>query len=746
MNGVTRRSVSAVLAAEPDEETRRVLELRRDGARASVRKYERILAFAGSDDRMRGTMRMYGAGPGRWSGRGPQLQNLKKNESNLPIAAVDAVRAGDRAELRKYGNPLTVLGDIARATVCAAPGHVLMAADFGAIESRILAWLSGETWKTQTYIDFDRTNDKAREPYRVIAAKMLQKNDPAGLTKEERNKGKAGDLACGFGGSVGAWRRIVPGDDRPDPEVFTDIRAWRDAHPRTTAYWRELSRAIRIAIRTGQPFAAGKITASYEDGNLYLALPSSRRIAYPQARLVASKYENGDPDVLFKDNARGRWTDYRGWFGTFVENVVQGTARDLLAAAIERFEAQNIPIVLTVHDEAIAEVPAGAISEASFLAILLEPPAWAVGLPLAGKVWSGAHYLEPPEEPQPPTPPAGSPAPEQPAADAPEQLIAAILEEMPPADTPVVESTEIELDDTIAPLSDLVSVPLSDGHTAQCPFHPDEEPSLKFYADHFHCFGCGEHGDRIDWLTRGEGLSREEAIALIQDWDGPVAPRRRSAEQQDKTARALELWDQGVPINGTIAERYLAETRGIDLTALPVAMEASLRFHPRCPFAQDHHPCLLALMRHVATDKPVGIHRIALADRNGRIEKIERRAFGQLGAVKLWPATSRLVVGEGVETVLAAALMVPDEDGPLRPAWALVSALGVERLPEVLLTHTPAIEQLVILVDNDPPGRAAAAACAAVMQRAGKCRCRLLTPAAEDADFNDVAKELTHAT
>jgi DNA polymerase len=322
MTSVSRRSVSAVLAAEPDEDTRKVLELRRDGARASVRKYDRILAYASDNDhRMRGTLRMYGAGPGRWSGRGPQLQNLKKNEGNLPLTAVDAVRTKNRARLSQYGNPLTVLSDIARATICAIPGNVLMAADFGAIESRILAWLSGEEWKLQTYREFDQTGDKAKEPYRIVAAKMLLRNDVSGITKEERNKGKASDLACGFGGSVGAWRRIVPDDKRSDSEILYDIRAWRDAHPRTVEYWRELARAIRIAIRTGQPFAARAIIASYEDGNLCLTLPSGRRITYPQARLIESKFEGAPPDVMFKDNARGKWTDYRGWFGTFIENI-----------------------------------------------------------------------------------------------------------------------------------------------------------------------------------------------------------------------------------------------------------------------------------------------------------------------------------------------------------------------------------------------------------------------------------------
>ena len=238
---------------------------------------------------MRGTMRMYGAGPGRWSGRGPQLQNLKKNENNIPLTAVEAVRTGDRAQLRDFGNPLTVLGDIARAVVCAAPGNVLMAADFGAIELQNSGLARGETWKLR---DLSRIRSYGRQGDRTLPDRRGEDaaQDAAGIIRRRSaNKGKAGDLACGFGGSVGAWRRIVPDDQRSDAEIFADIRAWRDAHPRTTAYWRELARAIRIAIRTGQPFTAGRIVAGYEDGNSISTLPSGRRITYPQARLVAEQ-------------------------------------------------------------------------------------------------------------------------------------------------------------------------------------------------------------------------------------------------------------------------------------------------------------------------------------------------------------------------------------------------------------------------------------------------------------------------
>jgi hypothetical protein len=545
MTSVGRRLVSAVLAAELDNDTRTVFELRRDGARVSVRKYERILAYANdTDDRMRGTLRMYGGAPGRWSGRGPQLQNLRKNEDNVPLAAIDAVRAGDRGQLRRYGNPLTVLGNIARASISAAPGQLLMAGDFSSVESRILAWLSVETWKLEAYRELDRTGDKAKEPYRMVAAKMLQRNDPAELSREQRGKGKVGDLSGGFGGSVGAWRRIMPEDKRSDAEILTDIRAWRDAHPKTTRYWHELARAIRIAIRTGQPYAAGKITADFADGDLTLTLPSGRRITYPQARLVASKFESAPPDVQFKDNARGKWTDYRGWFGTFIENVVQGAARDLLAAAIERFEARGIAVALHVHDECVCEVPAGAITEAEFLAILLEPPAWAAGLPLAGKVWSGTHYLEPPEGPSA-SPIDGdgicdteetAPA----ATEEPNRLIEACLDDdgddAPVSSAAVTDDEEFlaSLDDTVAPLFELVTVTLTDDNKTECPFHADELPSLQFYADHYHCYGCDAHGRRRS-VTR-----RSNCADPRLGWPSG-APASSERERQDCAgARALE--------------------------------------------------------------------------------------------------------------------------------------------------------------------------------------------------------------
>ena len=175
----------------------------------------------------------------------------------------------------------------------------------------------------------------------MIARKMLGREEDAEIDSAERQIGKAAELASGFGGGPGAWRRIAPGESRTDDEIKAIIAQWRAAHPKVTKFWKDIGRAIRIAIRTGEPVLTAPppqppIVATFADGILRLRLPSGRAIAYPGARLVPSKFDGYPPDVEFFDNARGQWKPCRGWFGIFVENVVSGIARDLLAAAIDR--------------------------------------------------------------------------------------------------------------------------------------------------------------------------------------------------------------------------------------------------------------------------------------------------------------------------------------------------------------------------------------------------------------------------
>jgi DNA polymerase bacteriophage-type len=544
VSGLTKKSVSAALAHKPEGDVKRLLELRQEGAQAAARKLDSLLAGIDADQRMRGTLRYHGASTGRWSGARFQPQNLKKAKTENLDAAIDAIRAGDLGRLRRIGAPLAIAGDVSRNMIVAAPGHVLIGADFSAVESRVLAWIAGETWKLDAYRRFDETGDPAAEPYCVTASRILKRavtpEDEAG-----RQIGKTCDLAFGFGGGLSAWRRFDSSATYTDAQIETFKAKWRNTHAATARFWRALEDSLRRAVRTGKRVTLGDLAAELIGSTLYLILPSGRRLVYPKARLEPGKF---DTQIVFRDNGRGGWSEIRGWYGTFTENVVQAIARDLLAAAMQRLEAGGYSIVLHVHDEAVAEVPEGFGSTDEFLRLMTTLPAWATGLPIAAKPWTRNCY-------------AKSSAP---AIETPKISVPAIAEKI------------------VAPLADVIGQPLSNGKIC-CPFHADSTPSLHVYDDHFHCFACGAHGDHIDWLTIVEGKSRAEAEDVLDNWSGPAA-RPRQADNERTLAFARHLWGKARPIAGTPAIRYLADVRGIDVDVLPDSVNETLRFHPRCPF------------------------------------------------------------------------------------------------------------------------------------------------------------------
>jgi len=757
MTGLTKRSVAATLAHKPEDYVRELLVLRQRGALNSAQKFKKMLAFADpTDHRVREVLRYHGAHTGRWSSIGVQLHNLPRNDAELPKSLIDAVLAGDDAEIARFGNPLTVLAGLMRAALCAAPGHKLIWADFAAIESRLLAWFTGETWKLDAFREYDASGDERLHPYRQIAARMMRK-DVLAIIKPERQLGKNAEIAFGYVGVVGAWQRIAGDDGRSEAEIRAINRQWRDAHPRTLVFWERLMRTARTAIRTRQairvnPAPAPSIVAAFDGHTLTLELPSGRLIHYPGARLAPNqKFEDGDPDIEYLDNSKGGWRYKRAWAGIFVENVVSGTARDLLAAALLRMDARGWPIVSHCHDEITIEVPNdSAVTEQDVLACMLKPPTWTAGLPLGGKVHSSPIYFEGPATAEPPpstetlttvSNDAEAVITNGPAAEVGRALDTYVAGAPCLPNTKDVEQGAVEtflenLDANTAPLTALVSLPMDSSQRVSCPFHDDSNPSCKIYADHWHCFGCGRHGDRMNWLMQAEGMTRDEALAALYSWDAPPSfEQQQSTEEKRDFFRAI--WNATQPLADSIGEKYLAETRAIDVSKLPPTIKSVLRFHPNCVFgAGERHPCIVALMQDPLTDAVTGIHRIGLRQDNGAILKIDRKALGHMGVVKLWPAdgSDQLVVGEGIETVLAAATRIPYRGAPLTPAWSAVARGGLARLPVL-----PSVATLIQLVDYDTnnAGQNAAARGRQAWIAAGR-KVVPLIPKQAGWDFNDV--------
>ena len=372
--------------------------VRHGGAQAAVKKIDALLARAGNDDRVRGAFRYHGAATGRWAGEGFQPQNLKRPIVEDLNAAIAAVSTGDYQHLHKlYPRPLSIIGDCSRSMICAAPGHILIGADFSSIESRVLAWIAGEDWKLDAYRRYDATRDPRDEPYCATACRIFRVS-PGTYTKDsaERAVGKTCDLAFGFMGGFGAWRKFEP-DRFTDAEVKEFQSEWRAAHPQIKRFWYRVDRAAWTAIHErGRVICCGRITFKCDGAFLQLKLPSGRKLSYPTPHIEIEDARN--QAVVFADNAAGQFKDCRhgngAYGGLWTENIVSGIARDLLAEAMLRIEGAGYSVVLHVHDEIVAEVPIDFGSTDAFTQLMTRKPAWALELPIAAHAWTGARYCK----------------------------------------------------------------------------------------------------------------------------------------------------------------------------------------------------------------------------------------------------------------------------------------------------------------------------------------------------------------
>ena len=380
-------------------EVRQLIGLRLDGAHAAVNKLTTPRRWLGDDHRIRQVYRYHGAMPGRFTSLGAQMQNLKKPTIEDVSAAIDTVRSGSLTHMQtRYDRPLAIVGDVTRGMITAAPGHRLFIADLSGIESRGLAWLTNETSKLEAWREFDRTGDSSCEPYSRFGTEELRLKG-----SEARKIGKVADLAFGYQGSVGAWRRLAPADDAtPEQTVYNYRRAWVRRHPNITKFWTASVRQAVNAIERGERFTVARIAFQRKGDFLHLKLPSGRCIHYPFARVYADERSK---TFTFRDASGGRWEWYhvlkhRGAFGGLIaENATQALCRDVFVDALLRLEASGYCVVAHLHDEFVCEVPDDFGSLDEFLSIITTPPAWAPDFPVAAKGRIADRFIEIKEAP-----------------------------------------------------------------------------------------------------------------------------------------------------------------------------------------------------------------------------------------------------------------------------------------------------------------------------------------------------------
>lgn len=387
IESLSKKSVKS-LADETDGDVSEMLKLRLLMAKTSVKKYEAVIRSVCSDNRVHGMMRFCGANrTGRWSGNILQPQNLPQNHLPDLTLARDIVKDGDFEMLdMMFGNVPNVLSELIRTVLIPKPNHRFIVADFSAIEARVLAWIAGEQWRIDTF-------KNGGDIYCASASKMFKVPvEKHGVNGELRQKGKISELACGYGGSVGALKNMGAVEmGVQENELQGLINDWRNANPHIVRFWYEVGNAAMKAIKEKTTVPLGKLVFAYERGILFIRLPSGRRLSYIKHRIGTNRF-GGDSITYMGINSAKKWDRLETFGGKLTENIVQGTARDLLANALINAANAGYDTVFHVHDEIICEVPNGYGSVDELCKLMCIKPEWADGLPLNADGFECEYY------------------------------------------------------------------------------------------------------------------------------------------------------------------------------------------------------------------------------------------------------------------------------------------------------------------------------------------------------------------
>lgn len=391
-NGVEVDSLSkkavADLAKESDGEVERLLNLRLQLAKTSIKKYEAIERSVCPDERVRGLLQFYGANrTGRWAGRLVQVQNLPQNHLKDLTLARNLVKSGDFNTLELLFESVPhVLSELIRTAFIPKPNHRFIVADFSAIEARVLSAIAGEKWRLNVFATHGKIYEASASQMFKVPIEAITKTSPL------RQKGKISELALGYGGGVGALTAMGALDMGIEKEELKGlVTTWRQANPNITRLWWDIDKAAVKAVKEKISEKVGKIKIQYESGIMFITLPSGRKLSYIKPRIELNKFER-DAVTYEGIGATKKWERIETYGPKLVENIVQAISRDLLAEGMIRLESKGYAIVMHVHDEVIIEAPMNFGSLKEVCDVMAITPAWAEGLPLRADGYECDYY------------------------------------------------------------------------------------------------------------------------------------------------------------------------------------------------------------------------------------------------------------------------------------------------------------------------------------------------------------------
>jgi DNA polymerase len=397
-----KETIKELLGRDNADHVQRMLEIRQELGKTSTKKYDAIEAAVCDDRRVRGLLQFYGANrTGRWAGRLVQVQNLPRTYTEPLEFARELVKGRKLDALRiVYGSPNDTLSQLIRTTFVAAPGNVLIDADFSAIEARVISWLADEEWRLEVFRTHGKIYEASASQMFGVPLERIKKGNPE---YSLRQRGKVAELALGYQGGVPAMRQMDTGKllaDLPDEEIKDIVDKWRNTNPKIRNLWYSFNDAAIRVIQNGGSLRVRCCTFAREcdcirgTTCMTISLPSGRKLYYVEPAVGENRW--GGPSITYMGvNDKNKWGRIETYGGKLVENVVQAIARDCLAQAIEHLEAAGLPVVFHIHDEVVIDTAAFDTNDAMLdkvVKIMSTPIPWAEGLPLGADGWVGAFF------------------------------------------------------------------------------------------------------------------------------------------------------------------------------------------------------------------------------------------------------------------------------------------------------------------------------------------------------------------